>query len=375
MKDTNVGVKLPLCLVFLTIIFLPLANGFFRFMPEERLREKREPEQKGGIQRYTRYFNDRFFFRGPLIRFHNKIKYRWFNVSGVPKVIIGKEGWLFQARKNEEPGTPGYFPSIQPFTPRQLEEWGRLVEQRRRWLAQRGIDYLLILVPDKSFLYPEYLPGSLRPFYRRSRLTQLSEYLKKNSDVSVLDLGDTLAAAKKDVLLYCKTDSHWNLYGACIAAGAIINRISERFPNIEPPALSDFELKIRKKRKGGNLAIMLSLQRSLFREDWVGMRPRVPFRAEKAPPPPVKNVLTVKGEAFQRTGPGLPRAVMFHDSFGARLKRYLSEHFSRIVFLRDWGFRFHAYEVKKEAPDIVLDEISEFFLYGAIFDNSPIDND
>jgi len=373
MKDTNVGVKLPLCLVFLIVIFIPLANGFFRFVPEEQLQEKREPEQKGGIQQYTRYYNDRFLFRAPLIRFHNKLKYRWFNVSAVPKVIIGKDGWLFQAWKNEEPGTPGYFPSIQPFTPGQLEEWGRLVEQRRQWLAQRGIDYLLILVPDKGAVYPEYLPDSLRSFYRRSRLTQLSEYLKKNSDVAVLDLGDVLWAAKKDVILYCKTDSHWNLYGACIAAGAIIDRLSERFPNIEPLDLSDFELRIRKKRQGGNLAIMLSLQRSLFREDWVGMRPRVPFRAEKAPPPPVKNIRTVKGEAFQRTGPGLPRAVMFHDSFGVRLKRYLSEHFSRVVFLRDWGFRFHAYEVKKEAPDIVLDEISEFFLYGAIFDNSPID--
>ena len=382
MKDANVGVKLPMGLVFLFIICLPLVDGFFNVIPEQRLQEKRKPEQPEVfvfdsvfqyIQQYTRYFNDSFFYRGPLIRFHNKIKYQWFNVSGVPKVIIGKDGWLFQARKSEEPGTPGYFPSIQLFTPRQLEEWTRLVEQRRRWLAKRGIDYLLILVPDKGSVYPEYLPDSLQPFYHRSRLAQLAAYLRTHSTVPVLDLRNTLLPAKKDVLLYCKTDSHWNRYGACIAAHAIINRLSERFPNIEPLNLSDFQLRIRGKRKGGNLALMLSLQRTLFREEWVGMIPRVPFRAEKAPSS-VKNPHTVKGEAFQRSGSGFPRAVMFHDSFGVRLKRYLSEHFSRILYLRDWGFRFHVDEVKEDAPAIVLDEISEFFLYGAIFDNSPIDN-
>jgi hypothetical protein len=34
---------------------------------------------------------------------------------------------------------------------------------------------------------------------------------------------------------------------------------------------------------------------------------------------------------------------MFHDSFARKLKPFLSQHFSRIVYLRDWGFHFHAF--------------------------------
>ena len=383
MKETNVGVKIPLCLVFLIIIFLPLANGFFHFVPEEQLQEKREPDQPGVftldsvfqyIKQYTRYYNDRFFFRAPLIRFYNKIKCQWFNVSGVPKVIIGKDGWLFQARKNEEPGTPGYFPSVQPFTSRQLEEWGRLVEQRRQWLARRGIDYLLILVPDKSSVYPEYLPDSLRPFYGRSRLPQLADYLKKNSDVPVLDLGEVLRASKKERPVYYKTDSHWNEYGAWAAYGEIVTTLSPPFENVAPLPLSDFRLRKRKDRPGGNLAVMLSLQETLFREEALKLIPRRPFRYKEADPPAVRLSRSVRTDAFQCDGAALPGAVMFHDSFGRKLKTFLPEHFSRVVFIRDWGFRFHAEVVEEERPAVVLDEIAEHFLYDAVFDNSPIDN-
>lgn len=383
MKETNVGVKLPLSLIFLFIICLPPADDFFHIAVEKRLPEKRRQEQKGTvaldsvfqyIQQYTRYFNDGFLFRGQLIRFHNKIRYKWFNVSAVPRVIAGKEGWLFQARKNEEPGTPGYFNSIRPFTNRQLEEWRRLVEQRRQWLAQRGIDYLLILVPDKSSVYPEYLPDSLRPLYRRSRLDQLAAYLRTNSDAAVLDVGEALRASKNESPVYYKTDSHWNEYGAWIAYREIVTTLAHRFENVSPLPRSDFRLRMRKNRPGGNLAVMLSLHKTLFREGRSKLIPRTPFRYERADLPAVRLSRSVKADAFQCDGAGFPKAVMFHDSFGRKLKSFLPEHFSRVVFIRDWGFRFHGEVIEKEKPAIVLDEIAEHFLYDAIFDNSPMDN-
>jgi hypothetical protein len=54
-------------------------------------------------------------------------------------------------------------------------------------------------------------------------------------------------------------------------------------------------------------------------------------------------------------GSTLPRAVIFRDSFTSLLAPYLSEHFSRAVYL--WQNNFDADDVLKERADVVIEEI------------------
>ena len=44
----------------------------------------------------------------------------------------------------------------------ELLRWGRVLEERRRWLAERGISYLLVLVPNKHRMYAQYMPPGLQ---------------------------------------------------------------------------------------------------------------------------------------------------------------------------------------------------------------------
>ena len=62
--------------------------------------------------------------------------------------------------------------------------------------------------------------------------------------------------------------------------------------------------------------------------------------------------------------PSLPRAVIFRDSFVSRLVPFLSEHFSRAVYL--WQNDFDADVVAKEHPDVVIQEIAGRHLYSFI---------
>ena len=357
MRDKNLLVKLPVTMIFILLLYFPLVDRVFKLTPQQMLPENRIPGKKG---QFT------FPLRSHLIRANNFIKYKWFGVSAVPKVIAGKEGWLFQARENKPPDRAGYFSSIQPFTPQELEQWRRVLEQRRQWLAKRDIHYLLILAPDKSTIYPEYLPDSLQPFYRQSRLDQLAAYLKKHSTVPLVELRPALLAAKNQGLIYYKTDSHWNPYGACIAYGEIIKHLAAHSGKSEPMVPADFKIRRRRNRSGGNLAIMLSLQDRVLREERLKLIPRTPFRVQEANLPQVTFARTVKPEAFQCPGADFPNAVMFHDSFGRQLKPFLTRHFSRIVYIRDWGFRFNLAVIREENPKIVMDEIAEHFLYSKI---------
>jgi alginate O-acetyltransferase complex protein AlgJ len=54
-------------------------------------------------------------------------------------------------------------------------------------------------------------------------------------------------------------------------------------------------------------------------------------------------------------GSSLPRAVILRDSFTSPLVAFLSEHFSRAVYL--WQNDFDAQAVEQEHPDIVIQEI------------------
>jgi hypothetical protein len=62
--------------------------------------------------------------------------------------------------------------------------------------------------------------------------------------------------------------------------------------------------------------------------------------------------------------PSLPRAVIFRDSFTSRLVPFLSEHFSRAVYL--WQNDFDAAVVTEERPDVVIQEIVGRHLYNFI---------
>ena len=61
-------------------------------------------------------------------------------------------------------------------------------------------------------------------------------------------------------------------------------------------------------------------------------------------------------------GSTLPRAVIFRDSFASGLAPFLSEHFSRAVYL--WQNDFDADAVLKERADVVIQEIVGRHLYG-----------
>jgi hypothetical protein len=90
--------------------------------------------------------------------------------------------------------------------------------------------------------------------------------------------------------------------------------------------------------------------------------PRIPRRARPAPVAgPFAPECLIPPFAFETNDESLPRAVFFHDSYGAHLAPYLSEHFERSVFAwqrADFPV-FDAALVERERPQIVIQQIVE----------------
>jgi hypothetical protein len=309
-------------------------------------------------KRFEDYYNDHFGFREILIkRYHREMRKR-FGQTGVPNVIAGKDGWYFFAgdRLLDD------FRGLMPLTDQQIISWKENLVGTRDWLAKRGIHYLLVVVPNKQTIYPEYLPDYFQKAKGTTRLQQVTEYLKKNSDVEILDLRTEFFNAKSKGRLYDKTGTHWNDYGAFVGYRKIMHKISQWFPK-EQFKFDFYFHDTMAERPGGELLRMLGLDKTI--------KEMVPVLKERhyCAQPVELNLEINNFHKMQDTTPFVKgckdatlRVLVFRDSFFNRLEPFFSENFQQVVYV----WQFYDQETVERLidyfhPHIIIEERVERF--------------
>jgi alginate O-acetyltransferase complex protein AlgJ len=158
-----------LIVLFLTVILAPPVK--WALSPDRSWSDKekrvlapfpKEPRNFSSFLKLTKnfesYYNDHFGFREVLIDRYQREMRKRFGQSGVPKVIGGKEGWYFYAGDDLLKD----FRGLTPLKGQQLDAWIMDFVRKRDWLAEQGIRYLFVVVPNKQTIYPEYLPDFVR---------------------------------------------------------------------------------------------------------------------------------------------------------------------------------------------------------------------
>jgi hypothetical protein len=356
-----------LIVCFLIAITLPLAGLVLHLDTAFVLEENRElatlPELKwhravlaGFPARFEAYWNDNFGFRRRFIHWLTIVKVAILGDSPNPKVILGRNGWLFYGDVDLE-----YYRAEKPLTPAQLDKWQRVFESRRDRLAARGIPYLVVFAPSKCTMYPEYMPPAYNRVHARSRLDQLMAHLQAHSTVTTIDLRAALLAEKASAQIYYRTDSHWNHRGAYVGYSRIMDVLSAWFPQLQPIPRSEFR-EVRISEIGRDLSLLLGM-RKYYSDNYVDlirMKQKVAAQVQNsagAGTPGGKFPTSGPEIIFEHPDQKLPRAVMFRDSFASWLIPLLSEHFQRIVF--SWQYSFDLEIVEREHPDVVIQEMAE----------------
>ncbi len=307
---------------------------------------------------FQQYFDDHFALRAQLINWRATALWKWLRTSSSDTVIAGKDDWLFYA---DDGGVQDWI-QAEPFSGHELEAWRDTLIRRRAFLARRGIPFVFVIAPDKQMIYPEYMPESLRRLRDDYRADQLIAYLGKAApDFVVLDLRNTLRAAKASELLYHRYDTHWNDRGGLVAYQAIVRALRQWFPALTPLDRRDFDEDASV--PSGDRTTMLGLidERKRAMPGLV-LRRGVGYRviAPANPDPYGEDGLLIV-EHKDRT---LPTAMVFRDSFGARLIPYLSEHFRHVEFY--WQNELDYEAIERQRPDVVIQEFvaRHFFTYG-----------
>ena len=351
---------------FVLIISLPLVDqllelGLDTYVVTEKRQLAPPPifQWKESVQfpqKYEAYFNDNFSFRALLIKINSYISRRVFAIAIIPDVLIGKDGWLYLTSREYGSSLEDYMGLIDVDLGT-LEQIRNNLERRTKALRDKGIQFLVVVAPDKQSIYPEYLPDHWRRNNRYlTRLDQVVLYLKDHSSVQVLDVRNSLLKEKQngDLPLYRKTDSHWNYFGAFIAYQQMMKSLS-----MAPYSKTDFEWK-HQPSQSGDLAAMLAASDQYVEENEVTFSSFV-----------TDNISFVESEnnygtSLENTGVvatnknKLPlKLLVFHDSFGEGFFRFLSLHFGESVFINS-NF-YSTVIVEKEKPDVVIFELVERF--------------
>lgn len=310
---------------------------------------------------FDEWFKDSFWPRPLLIRWHSIAKLLCLHVSPHPTIEVGKSGWLFLGGVTARACERG----TDPFTEEELGRWVEALEQRDAWCRERGADFLFVIAPNKSTVYPELLPSS---FDRvgPTRFDQLLSALRERTEVAALDLRPYLEQAKAeagDREIYYPLGTHWNARGAVAGYRAILGWVGERYPGVAPVPPS--ALTWQDGRGGDTWALKLYVADILQQDD-----PQVHHPAERAlRRKPVTDVPAQAGRRNQLLlGPDedAPRLYVLHDSFAEPLVELMAPHFSRSTWV--WSERFVPEAMERAQPDLVIQELVERELHGEVPD-------
>ena len=281
--------------------------------------------------------------------------------SPSPLVHIGEEGWYFYTNDhNLEIGQGTHLLTIET-----LEAIVRNQIRIQKALKDQGIDYVLVLLPSKASVYPEYIKGG-KYQVGTTLIDQVTVYLQEHTTIPIVNVKPNLVLAKKEQDVYFRTETHWNHAGAYIGYEAIYRRLNELgIIDTPPAAITTTPATFR-----GEFSAMMGYPGLLSAEQYRSTVIQNPQAFPVSDTEKVNQVITlmadngIVGEYFSYSNPSAQKSVLIlGDSFFFtwKIPDLFSENFAEMNFIRTDNVVSEIIEAVK--PDVVILERTERFIY------------
>ena len=147
-----------------------------------------------------------------------------------PRWYQGQEGWLFLGNTYDD--TVAKLKLASPPPPEDIERETELFANLAEAAETANTSVALLIGPNKSTLYPEYLPNEIEPSERRY-VTYFTDRWDAIANLTVVDPVEDLLRNKESAgLLYYRTDTHWNDMGAFLAFSVLADRMGWPVPSV-----------------------------------------------------------------------------------------------------------------------------------------------
>ncbi|HWY35164.1 MAG TPA: hypothetical protein VNX68_11000 [Nitrosopumilaceae archaeon] len=218
----------------------------------------------GGFQdSMNLYLNDNMGFRPWLVRLSNEIKFRGFDLTNAPGVVMGKGGQLFiESYINNFVGTNFVGKN-------KADEIVRKIKRVQDSLKVNNIDLIIVFAPGKASYYPECIPDK---YTLKKRDTTNYNYYSTQfvmNGVNFIDFNKYFGKYKYDLQypMYPEYGTHWTSYGSALAMDSIIRYIEKkRAINLPWFDYSDVEMRDSLEEREYDIGILLNLFRQIPHE-------------------------------------------------------------------------------------------------------------
>ncbi len=292
-------------------------------------------------------YNAGFPFRSQMITLNSLLDLRLLREREIgQQVIVGEDGWLFYRDQN----TMRDFRGTGLFTDGQMAQAAENLVAARDYLAEKGIEFVLFIAPNKENVYGVEKMPAYYPRAEETSAARLTGYLRENTDLRVVYPLEELRAWKDRHSLYWHYDTHWNEGGAYIGARVLLSELGVQVPG---PEGVNF---VEREGSGYDLARMMNLQ--VYYEG--KMPPDVDYYVAGYPFNDRQVVLLDDPTAviMESDSPDERRLFLLRDSFAAGMMNVLGSSF-RYCYMPHWNNFFTPSMIDQQEPDIFVLEVVE----------------
>jgi hypothetical protein len=272
---------------------------------------------------FDAYCNDHFGFRNTFLRRYNRLSKKILHTS---RVMHGADGWMFLRSTIHD------YMGFRKYTEPSVKALSDTLISRKAQAEKAGITCLAVIAPDKIKVYPDKLENLNPPPDTIRRMDQLEAALPTSFKTNLLYLCDALKAARTEREVYYANDTHWTDYGAYIGYLEIIRRLRTWHPGLKELPLDAFD--IVKTSHIGDLSILSSEDNSIPAEI-IEVKNSMGISATNYPVGLAQNWhawRNAKPPQLFTNPAGQGRLLVFHDSFGGSLMKFLPSNFEQTAF-------------------------------------------
>ena len=186
---------------------------------------------------FEKWFNDRFFLRDSAINLYKTI-YFTFRDRNSKGLIDEKTKTLYQNWEFKH-FDKGYIAN-------KLEYFNKFHE----WCDKNNIKLYILITPQKADIYPTKLNHYIQYDTQENKANFFNEFRKTNK-LKIIYPYNEMLEAKKDNLMYFKTEHHWTDDGAFVGYKSLMKEMKKDFPDLVPLTEDDFNYFTNKKVRAG----------------------------------------------------------------------------------------------------------------------------
>ena len=252
-------------------------------------------------------------------------------------VFEGKNNWLFYSSKKDNNLINDYKGENYP-SQEHLDKIKNNLISNFDFLKNRGIKFIVLVVPNKGNIYNQYFPDNFKIAMKTTTDYVVEQMQSSKFDFPIIYPYKELLEYSQKYLLYYPRDTHWNQLGAYIGFRALLK---EGF-NYNLPNLDSLHIHETPSNSKGDLVNMVKLNNYY------------PYLTEYT----IKeydDIQTTSNKEYVNPKPLINKSVLIiGDSFSDNFSKYFKKTFTRVLFVTRKDYTFDKFE--KIKPDVVIFE-------------------